>query len=86
MKVHIELFGTLREAGTGDAIELELPARASVAMLRNTLAEHLAEHAPALPHGLLQHCAFASEDAILQDSDAVPHDRRLAVLPPVSGG
>lgn len=35
---------------------------------------------------LLERCACASGDAIVRRADTVPHDGRIAVLPPVAGG
>ncbi|MDA3914989.1 MoaD/ThiS family protein [Oleiagrimonas sp.] len=86
MKVHIELFGALREADDSGAIELDVPAQATIAMLREALQVYLAEHAPNIRAGLVQRSAFASDQAILQNDHTVPDSGRLAVLPPVSGG
>lgn len=86
MKVHIELFGALREADARGHVELDVPAQATIAMLREALQAYLAEHAPHVRGTLVQRSAFASDEAILQNDHTVPDNGRLAVLPPVSGG
>lgn len=86
MKVRIQLFGALREASPDGYIELNLPDRGNIASARKVLLEHLAEHAPQVRANLVRRSAFASDDAILRDHDALPEDGKLAVLPPVSGG
>lgn len=86
MKIRIELFGALREADARGHVELDMPAQSTVADLREALRVHLAEHAPGIPAGLVGRCAFAGDDTILQNRDALPEHGRLAILPPVSGG
>lgn len=86
MKIRIALYGALREADASGGVELEVPAGSSIAALREQLAAHLAEHAPAIPAGLVRRSAFASAEEILHNHRTVPEDVELAVLPPVSGG
>jgi molybdopterin converting factor small subunit len=86
MKTRIALYGALREADPSGHVELDVPAGSSIAELRERLAAHLAEYAPAIPAGLVRRCAFASAEEILHNHRAVPDGVELAVLPPVSGG
>ncbi|AXK71496.1 molybdopterin converting factor [Lysobacter sp. TY2-98] len=82
--VHIELFGALREVVPGARIHTTTEAR-TVGELR---AQIDAESAgwPAQARALLSRSAFASTTTVLRDSDPLPDDGRLALLPPVSGG
>lgn len=86
MKVRIALYGALREADPRGYLELDVPPGSTVAALRELLAAHLREHAPAVNAGLVRISAFASTEEILHSHDVVPDDLELAVLPPVSGG
>ncbi len=86
MRTRIALYGALREADPRGFIELDVPAGSRIGELREQLAAHLAEHAPAIPAGLLRRCAFASADQLLHNHHAVPEGVELAILPPVSGG
>lgn len=86
MKVRIALYGALREADPRGYLELDVPPGSTIATLRELLAAHLREHAPAVNAGLVRICAFASTEEILHNHRAVPEDLELAVLPPVSGG
>lgn len=86
MKIRIALYGALREADPRGHVELEVPVGSTVAELRELLAAHLREHAPAISAGLVQRSAFASAEEILHDHRSVPEGMELAVLPPVSGG
>ncbi|GLQ95487.1 MoaD/ThiS family protein [Dyella acidisoli] len=86
MKVHISLFGALRDADPRGFIELEAPEPCTIGELRELLRDHLREHAPNISAGLIQRSAFASENEILHNHRALPENGQLAVLPPVSGG
>jgi molybdopterin converting factor small subunit len=86
MKIRIALYGALREAEASGHVELEVPAGSRIAELRELLATHVCEHAPAIPAGLVRRSAFASAEEILHNHRAVPEGVELAVLPPVSGG
>lgn len=82
--IEIQLFGALREAEPDALLRLESAAR-TIADLRGDVATATIRWAPGA-RALLQRSAFASARSILRDSDAVPDDGRLALLPPVSGG
>ncbi len=86
MNVRIQLFGALRDASPDAYIDLQTPDQGTIAGVREALLQHLSEHAPQIRASLVQRSAFASDEAILRDHDALPADGRLAVLPPVSGG
>ena len=86
MKIELDLFGALREQAPGARVVLDVPEDCSVADLRAALQAHAAANWTGVGAGLLAKSAFASEQAVLRDSDAVPTQGRVAVLPPVSGG
>ena len=80
MKRKIELYGRLKDAGHGAAINLDLPKTATA---RQALAE--LKTAFGAKASLLDGCALATDDEVLSQSDPIPTGR-LAVLPPVCGG
>lgn len=86
MMVRIALYGALREADPRGYLELDVPAGSTIADLRERLAAHLREHAPAVNAGLVRISAFATTEEILHGHRQVPEGEELAVLPPVSGG
>lgn len=86
MKVELRLFGAFRDYEPASRVALELPDGARIADLRAAVLAYARTHWPTFRPGLLASSAFASEQAVLRDGDAVPADGRVAVLPPVSGG
>lgn len=80
MKRRIELYGRLREAG-GSACTIDIPPRASAALVLALLKSHFARHG-----GAFTGCALATETDVLSPRDRVPLSGRLAALPPVCGG
>jgi molybdopterin synthase sulfur carrier subunit len=86
MKLQVQLFGPFRDFQTQPFVELDVTDGANIAAAREALAVHAAAHWPACPQGLLRSTAFASEQALLRDGDALPADGRIAVIPPVNGG
>lgn len=86
MKIELGLFGAFRDFDRTSRIELELPAGARISDLREAVRAYGEQHWPAFRPGLLSHSAFASEEAVLRDGEAVPANGRMALLPPVSGG
>ncbi len=86
MKIDVQLFGAFRDHQPEARIALELAEGATVADLRRALEAHALAHWPAFNPKLLAYSAFASETSVLRESDALPADGRMAVLPPVSGG
>jgi molybdopterin converting factor subunit 1 len=81
MKVRVVAFARARELAGRDVIEVELPAGATVAALR----ERLAAEAPALA-SFIQRCGVAVGGEYAVDGDAVPEGAEVALIPPVSGG
>lgn len=76
----IELYGRLREAGAGAAVELELKEGATASQALAALREKLGPKA-----ALLDGAVLATDAAVLTAGDSVP-EGRLAALPPVCGG
>lgn len=85
MDIELELFGALRDLEPGDRMQLPV-AGTTVADLRAALASHAAARWPRISPGLLNSCAFATPSTVLRDSQPLPADGRMVVLPPVSGG
>lgn len=85
MDIELELFGTLRDLEPGDRLRLPV-AGTTVADLRAALASHAVARWPRISPGLLGSCAFATPSTVLRDSQPLPADGRMVVLPPVSGG
>jgi molybdopterin converting factor subunit 1 len=75
------LFARARDLAGRPALEVDLPAGATVAELRRRLGEIC----PALA-GLAQRSAFAVNDEYADDATQLPGDAEVALLPPVSGG
>lgn len=86
MTIRITLFGALREADPAGELEIPRPDKGTVGELRQHLVEYLGRHAPDISPGLIERSAFATDETVLRDSDAVPPVDALAILPPVSGG
>jgi sulfur-carrier protein len=86
MKVELSLFGAFRSFGPTASIALELEPDAQVGALRAALAVYAQSNWPDFSPGLLACSVFASASSVLRESDVIPEDRRLAILPPVSGG
>jgi len=77
----IRLFARARDLAGADAIEVSMPAGATVRDLRRRIAEEC----PALA-GLLQRSALAVDDEFAEDGQLVSPGAEVALLPPVSGG
>ncbi len=81
MKVRVLLFARARELARADWLEVEVPAGATVAHLR----EALAGLAPGLKE-FVQRCAVAVGGEYVVDGDVVREGAEVALIPPVSGG
>jgi molybdopterin converting factor subunit 1 len=81
MKTSVLFFATFTERAGTRRIDLELPDRATVCLLKRTLAERLPALQTALDSALI---AVNHEYAF--DDDLVPADAEIAIFPPVSGG
>lgn len=80
MKRTIELYGRLREAGFGPAVDVEAPEAARAKDVLAALRAAFGERA-----GLLEGAALATSQAVLGPEEPAP-DAALAALPPVCGG
>jgi molybdopterin synthase sulfur carrier subunit len=83
VKITVRYFAALREAlGSSEAVEL--PAGASVGMLRDLLLQRGGRHAELLARQRAVRCAV---DQLMADEDAALRDgAEVAFFPPVTGG
>ncbi|TAL75466.1 MAG: thiamine biosynthesis protein ThiS [Rhodanobacter sp.] len=86
MKIHLALYGTLREVDPRGWLELEVAEAATVADLRAALVAYLESHTSNARASVVERSAFASRDSVLRETSPLPAGVELAVLPPVSGG
>ncbi|MDT8410140.1 MAG: MoaD/ThiS family protein [Wenzhouxiangellaceae bacterium] len=82
--VSVRLYGAFRQFGQESTLDVSLPLDARVADLRVGLAQHYAGNDSAL--ALLQASAFATDQAVLDEHEALPQDQPISILPPVCGG
>ena len=81
MRVSVQLFARARDlAGTG-RVELDVPAPARVAELKQSLGKEFPRVSPLLPNLLV---AVGTDYA--DDRTALSPDVEIACFPPVSGG
>lgn len=81
MNVTILLFATLKERAGADRLELDLPEKATVADLKNMLAERYPALRPALSTLIV-----SVDRQFAFDPDTIPAGAEIALFPPVSGG
>ena len=81
MQVTVKLFAVARQVAGVEQLTLELPTGATVADLRQALAETSPELAPLLPS-----MAVAIDAEYVDDAAPVRADAEIACIPPVSGG
>lgn len=84
-QVNLQLFGAFSDLDASREIAVEV-AGGTVADLRQALRELLPVRWPGFRAGLLDCSAFADQQRVLRDHEALPDDGRVAILPPVSGG
>ena len=77
----VKLFAKLREVAGSETVTVELSSPATVADVRNVLAERFPELA-----GLLARSAVAVNHDFAADSVVVEPGSEVAIIPPVSGG
>jgi molybdopterin converting factor small subunit len=77
MSIRIELYGRLRDAGFGDAMDLEWAGGTAGELLKE-LSRRLGPAAVG--------AVIGTEAEVLPSDAAVPEGARLAALPPVCGG
>ena len=81
MKVQLRLFAVAREIAKCDALDLDLPAGATIGHLRQALVAQL----PGLA-GISRHLMFALGTEYATDDTMIPDGSQIACIPPVSGG
>jgi molybdopterin converting factor subunit 1 len=81
MRVNVKLFAAARELAGGESIEIDLPAGATVASLREELMERLPR-----ARGLLARSMFAIDCDYAADDKRLQPSTEIACIPPVSGG
>jgi molybdopterin converting factor small subunit len=83
-EVEVKLFGSFRPFSPDGCIRVTLAHdEADVAALRQAFSEQLGDDNA---RALLRSSAFATDEAVLEESDPVPTGRSLSILPPVCGG
>ena len=86
MNIQLRLFGACRDLHPQPVVAFALAEGSRIADLRHALPAQLTHADPARAAALIAASAFASDEELLRDSDPVPADGRVAILPPVSGG
>lgn len=81
--VDVRLFGAFRQFGAEPTLRVDVAEDATVADVRAAIGARLEGDNV---HSLLRASAFATDDRVLNDADAVPSGPELAILPPVCGG
>jgi sulfur-carrier protein len=81
MNINVKLFAYARDIYGNDAIELALPERADIGVLR----KHLASEIPGLAH-LMPQLLFAVNSDYASDRTPLSSGDEVACIPPVSGG
>ena len=81
MKVRVQLFAIAKDLAGRSAVDLELPEPATVADLRQALAEAVADLRP-----IARHLSFAVNADYALDVTKIPFGAEVACIPPVSGG
>ena len=81
MKVTVQLFARARDLAGTDRVELDVPASASVADLKQSLGEKFPQVSPLVPKLLVAVGTNYADDRTLLSPDA-----QVACFPPVSGG
>jgi molybdopterin converting factor subunit 1 len=81
MRVRVKLFAVAKQKAGQDEIEVELPAAATVALLRAAMVEQF----PALAD-VIRHVRFAVDNEYAGDDLPLEPSAEIAVIPPVSGG
>lgn len=86
MNITLQLFGIYRRFCDLDAINLSCPEGARISDVKAALGVYAAAHWAGWDAGILHFTVLATSKTLLRDSDQVPSDGQLAILPPVSGG
>jgi molybdopterin converting factor subunit 1 len=81
MRVRVHLFARAKDLVGATSVTLELPEAATVAQLR----QRLADEQPTLA-ALLERSVLAVDNEFANDNTIVPTGAEIALVPPVSGG
>jgi molybdopterin converting factor subunit 1 len=81
MRVNVKLFARARELAGRDSVVVEIPPGATVAALRDVVAEQV----PVLAT-FVRRCAVAVGGSYAVEADVVTEGAEVALIPPVSGG
>ena len=81
MRIRVELYGRLKDAGLGRLAEIEVTDGASASTVLSALGARLGAQS-----GLLEGAALSTGTEVLALDAPVPSKGRLAALPPVCGG
>lgn len=81
MNCQVKLFAAARQFAQCDQLSLDLPAKATVADLRGAIVEAQPALAQLMPSALI-----AINTRYARESDPIPANAEIAVIPPVSGG
>lgn len=81
MMVRVSLFAIAKQLAQADFVEIDLPAGATVGMLRGRLAECCAPLGP-----LASYLLFAVDRQYATDETILRPEAEVACIPPVSGG
>jgi sulfur-carrier protein len=81
MKIRIQLFAVAKQLAGRPRLELDVPAGATIADLRQTLAQAYPVLSELLPQVL-----FAIDGEYADEHTRLPASGEVACIPPVSGG
>ena len=81
MRVTVRMFARAKDLAGTSSVAVDIAEGGTVSQLRRQLAERY----PSLAR-LLDHSAFAVNDDFADDSQPIPANAEVALLPPVSGG
>ena len=81
MRLQVRLFAVVRQWAGADAVELDLPDRATVADLRRAMLTHLPRLVQFGPQ-----LRFSVNSQYADDATPIPAAAEVACIPPPSGG
>lgn len=81
--IKVRLFGAFRQYAENGSIRVPVADAATVAELRTAFGDVLEDDNA---RSLLRASAFATDERVLDETDPVPADREISILPPVCGG
>lgn len=84
--ITLGLYGACRDLHPEPTLQLVMPEGATVGDLRRCLPARFDTAQADRASALVAASAFATDLALLRDSDPLPADGQLSILPPVSGG